>query len=298
MLLTIFHGISMSLADSVPGVSGGTIAFILGFYEKFLTAIQDIFCKDNIRRKKAIIYLSKFAIGWIIGMSTSVIVISQIFESNVYFLSSVFLGLTVSAIPFIAFEELDVIKRKKKNGFFLFLGVGIVVLLTYVKENMTAIEAVNFSNLNIPQYIYLAAVGVIAISAMLLPGVSGSTLLLIFGVYVPTITALKEIIHLNFEYLPGVVALAIGVLVGVIFASKYIKKGLKEYRSQMVYLIIGLLIGSLYAISLGPTTLDVPKPPVSLESFNVLGFVLGIIILVGLEFFKRVTQKKLEEIEV
>lgn len=110
MILTMIHGFSMALADSVPGVSGGTIAFIMGFYERFLTALHLVFGKDRAKRRDASIYLIKFAVGWGIGMGGSVLLLSHIFESNIYLLSSLFLGLTVSAIPFIIYEERNSMK--------------------------------------------------------------------------------------------------------------------------------------------------------------------------------------------
>lgn len=111
MIRTIFSGLSMSLADSVPGVSGGTIAYILGFYEQFVGALHALFGKDNADRKKAFFYLLKFGIGWCVGLLGSVLVLSKVFESNVYFMSSMFLGLTISAIPFIVYAERNTMKN-------------------------------------------------------------------------------------------------------------------------------------------------------------------------------------------
>ena len=68
MILTAIHGFCMALADSVPGVSGGTIAFILGFYDRFLDALHSLFGKDAGARKSAILYLLKLGVGWALGM--------------------------------------------------------------------------------------------------------------------------------------------------------------------------------------------------------------------------------------
>ena len=62
MLVKMFHGFCMALADSVPGVSGGTVAFILGFYEKFIDALHGLFGKDNGARKVAVLYLAKLGV--------------------------------------------------------------------------------------------------------------------------------------------------------------------------------------------------------------------------------------------
>lgn len=289
MIMTMINGLSMALADSVPGVSGGTIAFIMGFYDQFLNAVQCLFVKDKEQRKSAVLYLAKFCIGWGLGMGASVLLLSHIFEKNIYFLSSLFLGLTVSAIPFILYEERITVKGQYKNLLYTFLGIALVVLLSVMRVNSSGLSTLNFEHLTILQYGYLFFSGILAISAMLLPGISGSTLLLILGIYVPAISAVKEILHFHIQYLPGVIALAAGVLFGIILVSKLICKLLARFRTQMVYLIFGLMLGSLYAIIMGPTTLDIPKPPVDFSSFNAIAFCIGIAILVGLEVMKRIT---------
>lgn len=292
MIMTMIHGLSMALADSVPGVSGGTIAFIMGFYEQFLNALHRFFGKDRQQRKKAIPYLIKFAVGWALGMGASVLLLSHVFEKNIYFLSSLFLGLTVSAIPFIIYEERNALKGKYQNLIFTLLGGALVISLTALRANSAGIGAINFQSLSILQYGYLVVSGVFAISAMLLPGISGSTLLLILGVYVPAINAVKEILHFHMQYLPGVLALAVGILIGVVFAAKFIRKALLRFRPQMIYLILGLMLGSLYAILMGPTTLNSPQAPVSFETFHMIAFVVGVAILGGLEWIKRRVSKK------
>lgn len=70
----------MALADSVPGVSGGTIAFLLGFYDSFINSLNDIMGRDNAKRKKAFFFLIKLGIGWVIGMLLAVSVLANVFE--------------------------------------------------------------------------------------------------------------------------------------------------------------------------------------------------------------------------
>lgn len=88
----------------------------------------------------------------------------------------------------------------------------------------------------------------IAISAMVLPGISGSTLLLIFGLYTGIISAIKEVLSLNFSYLPVLIIFGLGVIVGILSTIKIIKFLLNKYRSAMIYLILGLMLGSIYAV--------------------------------------------------
>lgn len=101
MLKQMFHGACMALADSVPGVSGGTIAFILGFYDKFIGSIDDLVYGKGEKRKEALIYLMKLGLGWAIGMIGAVLVLSSIFQSHIYAVSSLFMGFVVASIPVV-----------------------------------------------------------------------------------------------------------------------------------------------------------------------------------------------------
>ena len=95
-------------------------------------------------------------------------------------------------------------------------------------------------------YLYVFICGAIAICAMILPGISESTLLLIFGLYLPIITAIKDILQLHLSSLPIVAVFGIGVITGIIAIIKIIRSALDKHRAATVYLIIGLMIGSLY----------------------------------------------------
>lgn len=190
MLINLFHGFCMALADSVPGVSGGTIAFILGFYDKFLNSLHDLFGRDRAARLPALRYLAKLGAGWVIGMALAATVLAQVFDSGVYVLSSAFLGLTVASLPFILKEERETLRGHASSMLFAVAGVALVVgLVTLRGANIGG--TLSLSDLQAWQYLYLLQTGMLAIMAMVLPGISGSTLLLVFGAYMPVITALR-----------------------------------------------------------------------------------------------------------
>lgn len=111
MVPTPFHGFCMALADSVPGVSGGTVAFILGFYDRFINALHDLFGRNGAARKTALDYLLKLGAGWVAGMGLCVSLLAGLFADNIYFMSSLFLGLTAASIPFVALAEKDSLRR-------------------------------------------------------------------------------------------------------------------------------------------------------------------------------------------
>lgn len=290
MILSAFHGFCMALADSVPGVSGGTIAFILGFYDRFLDALHGLFGKDPAARKDAVRYLLKLGLGWVIGMGTCVLVLSQLFQTHIYFMSSLFLGLTLTSFPLVVRAEADALRGKEKNLPFAALGLALVVGLTLLRDDVSAVR-IQFTGAQVWTLGYLFVSGAVAITAMVLPGISGSTILLIAGVYLQAIQALRSLFDLDLSVLPGLCALAFGFAAGVGLSIRAIRAALKKYRSQMVWLILGLMAGSLYAIAMGPAGLDTPLPPVGVQNFSVPGFLLGVLILLGLDALRRKTAR-------
>lgn len=286
-LLYPFQGFCMALADSVPGVSGGTIALIMGFYEPFVGALHSLFGKDPQRRKRAFFYLCRLGVGWGTGLLLSILALSRLFESNIYFLSSLFLGLTAGAIPLLVRREGWCMKGAWWHKLFTVLGCGLVCALFSVSESAELMGHFNYTALEPAQYIYLFISGALAIVSMVLPGISGSTLLLILGVYLPTVYAIGELLRGTVSVLPGLCVLAAGAVLGAMGSVRMIRAALRRYRGQMIYLILGLMLGSLFAIVLGPTTLDPPKAPLQWESFEALGFLIGLAILLGLERLKK-----------
>ena len=281
----------MALADSVPGVSGGTVAFILGFYDKFIKSLNDLVYGKKKDKILAIRFLIKLGFGWIIGMVLAVLILSNLFESNIYNVSSLFLGFIVFAIPLIIREEKKELKDKYKNIIFSVLGILLVVLITYFNPVSGSVTSINLSNMNIGLIIYLFIAAMVAISAMVLPGISGSTLLLIFGVYIPVINAIKEVLHFNLSYLPMLIVFGLGVITGIILIIKFVKIALEKYRSSAIYTIIGLMIGSLYAIVMGPTTLEVAKDALSINTFSIVFFIIGGVLILGLDKLKDILYK-------
>ena len=290
-LVNGFRGFCMALADSVPGVSGGTIAFVLGFYDKFIKSLNDIIFGNKKERKEAIGFLIKLGIGWVIGMILATLILTSLFESHIYAVSSVFLGFIAFSIPFIIKEEKKCLKGEYKNIIFSIIGILIVFLITYFNP-VSGGSGVNIGSLSLGLGIYIFVVAMVAISAMVLPGISGSTLLLIFGLYIPIMNAIKEFLHFNFKYVPALFIFGFGVISGIILIIRLIKRALEKHRSKTVYLIIGLMIGSLYAIVMGPTTLESAKDPLSLSTFSIVFFLLGCFIIWGLEKIKFILEKK------
>ncbi|PRR80195.1 DUF368 domain-containing protein [Clostridium vincentii] len=293
-IINFIRGACMALADSVPGVSGGTIAFILGFYDEFINSLNTLVSTQSIKeKKKAIKFLLKLGIGWITAFILAVLFITSVFETHIYKISSLFIGFIIFAIPIIVKEDKKEIINKYKNIIFSIIGIVLVVAITYFNPSSGG-DGMDLStdNLSVGLGIYVFFTGMIAISAMVLPGISGSTLLLIFGLYAPIMSGIREVLSMNFAYLPVLIIFGLGVVSGIALTIKLIRYLLKNHRSKMIYFILGLMIGSIYAVIMGATTLEVPNDPMNLGTFSIVFFAIGGALILSLEKLKVVFEKK------
>ncbi|KAF0229163.1 MAG: hypothetical protein FD182_1419 [Fusobacteria bacterium] len=293
-ILNFIRGFLMALADSVPGVSGGTIAFILGFYDDFINSLNSLMTKNSMKeRLVGLKFLGRLGIGWITGMILSVLFLTSFFESSIYSVSSLFTGFVLLSIPLIIIEERENIVGKYKNLIFTLIGIIVVVLLTFFNPSSNGSGvSLAFGDLNLFLIIYVFVAAMIAISAMVLPGISGSSLLLIFGIYTGIISSIRQVLSLNFNYLPILIIFTFGVLAGIATTIKSIRYVLRTHRTQAIYTIIGLMLGSLYAIFEGPTTLEIPHPAMTFETFDFLFFFIGAALIFALDRIKVFFQKK------
>ena len=280
------NGLCMALADSVPGVSGGTVAFIMGFYDKFIGSIHGLVFGKMNEKKEACRYLIKLGIGWVAGMLLAVVVLSALFESHIYVVSSLFIGFIAGSIPLIVKEEKESIYRVEKGIPFGILGVLLVVCISWFNGASGSVT-MNLGEFSFGLGVRLFFIGMVAISAMFLPGISGSTLLLIFGAYIPVITAVKGLLSLQFRYLPALIFFGCGVLTGAVTVVKIIKVCLEKFRPQAIYAILGMMVGSFYAIVMGPATLEVPLQPLGFDTFHIPACIAGIALVLGMQLLKQ-----------
>ena len=257
MIKEAIGGFCMALADSVPGVSGGTVAFIMGFYDQFIGSVHDLAFGKMEDKKKAIAYLIKLGIGW---------------------------------IPLIIREERDGFKQFGKGILFLILGIVLVAGITWL-NGRAGTSSMDLSHFQLGNAIKLFFIGMIAISAMFLPGISGSTLLLIFGVYIPVISAIRAALGLQLSYVPNLIFFGLGIVAGACSVVKIIKVCLERFRPQTLYCIVGMMVGSFYAIVMGPTTLEEAQAPLAFSSFHWIAGIIGLALVLGMQFVKEKGKK-------
>ena len=290
MIIDFIRGFFMALADSVPGVSGGTIAFLMGFFDKFINSLNYLMKGTKDEKIKSIKFLAKIFIGWIVGMGLAVTILANLFDKEIYKMSSLFLGFIIAAIPVMIMEEKESVKGKYQNIIWAIIGAAAVILLSSLKMGSN----LDLTHLNIGMLIYIFIAGMLAISAMVLPGISGSTILLSFGLYIPVINGVKDFLHFDFSSFALLFALGLGIIFGVATVLRLIKKLLDNHRSAIVYAIIGMMIGSLYAIVIGPTTLKVPQAAMTLKTFSIIFFIIGVVIVLAFQQVKNLPFYKKE----
>lgn len=255
----LYRGFFMGISDLIPGVSGGTIAFILGIYDELLASISGFFSRDW---KKHIGFLLPLGIG----IGATLLLFSRVIE---YLLKNqpaptqyFFMGLVIGVLPFIT-KQAGVKRNFTWKHFIVILLVGAALAsLAFVKpQDTTVITSLTASNA-----IGLFFAGWAGSMAMLLPGISGSFILLILGVYSTAIGALS-----NFN-LPIIAVIGAGVIVGFIVSSKAISYLLKHFMYTTFAVIIGLIVGSLFVMY--------PGIPESGTPFvmSVIAFFTGLIV--------------------
>lgn len=267
--INILKGFAMGTSDLVPGVSGGTIALLLGIYNQFIASISGIFSR---RFWPSFTFLIPIIIGMLLAMGS----LSNLFN---YLLSQhhiptmfFFGGLIIGILPYLLKISNYKTSFTTKHYMMVIAGIAILIVITLMNNgDKHAGETLTLSTGLIIKY-FIA--GMCASSAMLLPGISGSFMLLVFGVYGTVMLAISEVVKLNFAGLPILLAVGFGVLAGFIISSKIIQYFLTHHKLMTFALIIGFVVGSLFAVFPGLPT-NIVMWFVSLVVF-IIGFIVSL----------------------
>ncbi|MFS4954148.1 DUF368 domain-containing protein [Staphylococcus aureus] len=267
--INILKGFAMGTSDLVPGVSGGTIALLLGIYNQFIASISGIFSR---RFWPSFTFLIPIIIGMLLAMGS----LSNLFN---YLLSQhhiptmfFFGGLINGIVPYLLKISNYKTSFTTKHYMMVIAGIAILIVITLMNNgDKHAGETLTLSTGLIIKY-FIA--GMCASSAMLLPGISGSFMLLVFGVYGTVMLAISEFVKLNFAGLPILLAVGFGVLAGFIISSKIIQYFLTHHKLMTFALIIGFVVGSLFAVFPGLPT-NIVMWFVSLVVF-IIGFIVSL----------------------
>ena len=304
----IIIGIIIGISNIVPGVSAGTMFVILGIFKKLIDQVG--LCIDEV--KKMIKNITKFkekdggirAVGIMfknifnsqktflipiaIGMAFAIYFVAKLFSilnpEQILYRNYIFLGLILGGIPAL-FKELkkgtdiaNIKKRKISIYIFMLIGFAMMFGLYLLKVNGIGLRKVGYEELSITMALPLFLVGAVAAASMVIPGISGSMVVLILGYYELMTVSISK---LNMVF---IIPFAIGILVGIMAILKLIKYLLDNHYTKTYSCIVGFVVGSLLMVFPGLPT-------------NIMGYVITIVcIIIGL-FASYMIEKYSEKIK-
>lgn len=243
----ILKGSAIGIANVIPGVSGGTVAFILGIYDKLLESIGKFITADRESKKKYLKFLFSIGIGVLAGIIFFAKTIGFLYKNYPEQTSFLFLGLIIGSIPYIVKNHAG--KPDIKSGITFISGVLVFVMFIYfgnkfgINENSNIIK----TELTAGYGLKLFICGALAAGAMVMPGISGSLLLLMIGEY-------HNIINfINTRNYIAISVIGAGVGTGILVFAKITAYFFKKYRNMTVYFILGLIIASCVKVYPGIT---------------------------------------------
>ena len=273
----IIKGVMIGIANIIPGVSGGTMAVSLGIYDRLIGAVSGLFKEF----KKSIAFLIPIIIGCGIGIVGFTYAIEYLLDKHTFVTCMAFVGLILGGLPAI----ISSMKSKMTSG-----GIGVFGIMAFViafvisggmpllKESKDALTVIAVTPVNM---VILFILGVVASATMVIPGVSGSMMLMIFGYYYAIINTIKTFLDnlRAFDLMgmkDGILLLApfgIGVILGIFLIAKLITFLFEKYGVQTFCAILGLVISSPIAIFINTGLVS------KLGSLSIWEILFGIVLM-------------------
>ena len=242
----IWKGFIIGSSMSVPGVSGGTMAILLGIYQRLISSISHFFSdvKGNL------LFLGKFCLGAVAGIGTLAFAIQWLLDTAPVPVSFFFLGAVIGGVPALYCET----KQSKFHWstlLFALLGLIVVVGLGFLPNGLLEFGAVS----GWQSLVLCLVAGVIVAIALVLPGISTSHMLIVLGMYDRTLEAITSF---DFVFL---ITLAVSTLVGVALITKPLEWTMRRFPQKTYSMILGFVVGSLFEIFRDIVLPAVPPSP-------------------------------------
>ena len=267
-IINVLKGVVIGVANAIPGVSGATMMVIMKVFDRLLGAVT-----LNLKKlKENFVFLLTIIIGMGIGVILSAKVLNICFENFYVQTQFFFMGVVLGSLPMIYKEAT---KEKKLEPLHLIpfaIGLGVIIGVTVI--SMSATNSV-ITSLTPVTFFYLLMISVVAAAAMIMPGLSGSLVLLILGGYQTVINAVDE---MNIMVL---IPVGIGIILGILLCAKVITLCLKKWQRGTYAVILGLIVGSFYAIwpreTVDSVTGEITGASFEFNSTGIIAIVIGII---------------------
>lgn len=261
----ILKGIVLGISFILPGVSGGVLSVVMGIYDKLIEAVSH-FYESWASFKKYFNFLFFLGIGGIISVLVLTNVIEVALDKMPVITILIFVGLIVGGVP----QLFNIIKKDVSFGniLLMFIGIGLLVIMS-VTTGGASIQIIDTSFISM---LKMFGVGILASATIVIPGVSGSFLLMVMGYYEPLLKIINEITSLTNLYNNVVVMIpfGIGLVIGAIAIAKLIDFCLNKYPIKTYYVIIGFVVASIIEVFMS----------VFEYSYTLMTMIIGLILMV------------------
>lgn len=242
-VILLMKGGAIGVANIIPGVSGGTLAVILGIYDRLIESISKFFTNPE-KRGEYIIFLVKIFSGAIIALLSLANVMDFLLHQHYQKTMFLFMGLILGGIPAVVRSHGDM-KGSASRVFMFIFGFLVVLALSLASNVYNGPEnnlTVGIAPVDMGGYLVLLLAGFLAGGAMIVPGISGSFILVLLGQYAVIIASIKA-----FAVKP-LLFVGFGACLGILLFSKIIELCLEKAPAQTYYFILGLILASFYKI--------------------------------------------------
>ncbi len=265
-LILIAKGFLIGIANIIPGVSGGTLMITLGIYERVIDTISHFFkkWKENL----------KFLIPLAIGMVLSLLLLSKVIGyclDNYPFPTTIFfIGLILGGIPLLC-KKVKGEGKKVSNWIIFAITFAIIAVMAFLKSGD---QVVNLEQVNLGGIMLLFLVGMVASSTMIIPGISGSFMLMLLGYYKPIINTIRSLTKISSwsHSLVILIPFGLGAVIGIVLVAKLIEYLLKKCETKTYFGVLGFVLASIVAIVLPLVGLSIN--PIQIV-ISILVFILG-----------------------
>ena len=257
-------GFILGIANIIPGVSGGTLAITLGIYEELIDVISHVF--SNL--KKNLKFLIPIGIGAVLSVLLMSKLINYSLEKFPIPTTLFFIGLIVGGVPLI-YKRVEKNKLNIKNACAFLIPFILVVTMAFMKDGNYVVD---LSNVNPVMLIVLFLVGAVAAATMVIPGISGSFVLMLLGFYKPILNTISNITDFSLltHNIMILVPFLLGVVIGIVLIAKLIEYLLKKHKVITYYSILGFITASIISLFLG----------LSAYSADVASILTGVVLFV------------------
>ncbi len=244
ILISIVVGFSIGLSVIVPGISGSSIAIILKAYDKLMYSFSNIFK----RFKACVLFLLPILAGIVVGFGLGLVLVKLLLEAFPFITICFFVGLMIGTYPILFGEIKGESLNAKKTGLF---SLGVLIPLIFTAISFFAVTDNSLDTIGLGHYVLFLIIGILISLTQLIPGLSATVLLMIFGYYTALMNGIGRELLSNFRLILVYVVLLVGFAIGTIIFSKIINKLLNTVRKSFFFVICGLSVGSVLAVFLG-----------------------------------------------